>query len=149
MTRQISKSIIVNAPAQHVYSVWADFSQFPNFMDHVKSVTNLGEGMSHWVVKGPLGANIDWNAEITRQEPNTRLAWNTKDNKGVVTTSGQVTFNPLPDDQAEVTVTMQYTPSGGKIGDWIADFLAHPEDNVAADLRRFKAYAEGLVVTPG
>ncbi len=139
---QLSKSIIVNTSAHHAYTVWADFTQFPNFMEHVKSVDITSPGMSHWVVAGPVGANIDWNAEITRQEPNTRIAWNTKDNKGIITTSGQVTFNPLPANQTEVTVTMQYTMPGGKIGDMVAGFLANPEEQVAADLRRFKAYAE-------
>lgn len=146
MTQHISKSIIVNTPARHAYSIWSDFTQFPHFMEHVKSVTITGEGTSHWVVAGPLGTNVDWNAEVTRQEPDTRVAWSTKDNKGTVTTSGQVTFNPLPDEQTEVTVTMQYTPPGGQIGEWLAGLLAHPEEAILADLRRFKAYAETMVV---
>lgn len=148
MTQQISSSIIVNRLAHHVYTAWADFNHFPKFMEHVKSVTALGEGLSHWVVTGPLGTNIDWNAEITRQEPNDRIAWSTKDNKGVITTSGQVTFKSLPDDQTEVTVTMQLTPPGGRIGQWLSGFFIHPEEAVAADLRRFKTYVESVVLAP-
>lgn len=148
MTKQISKSIIVNTPAHHAYNIWADFSSFPNFMEHVKSVDILSDEMSHWVVAGPMGANVDWNAEVTRQEPGARIAWNTKNHKGTVTTSGQVTFNPLPGNQTEVTVTMQYSPPGGKVGEWASGFLANPEADVAADLRRFKAYAEAHIVTP-
>jgi len=128
--------------------IWADFSQFPNFMNHVKSVSVLGEGISHWVVAGPLGTNIDWNAEITRQEPDTRIAWNTKNNKGVVTTSGQVTFNQLTQEQTEITVTMQIAPPGGPVGKRIAGMLIQPEDAVTADLRRFKAFAEASVLLP-
>ncbi|HUM71049.1 MAG TPA: SRPBCC family protein [Chloroflexota bacterium] len=142
MTRQISKSIIVNTPASHAYTVWADVTQFPKFMGHIKSVTILGNGLSHWVIAGPMGTNIDWNAETTTQEPHSRIAWNTKDYKGSLTTSGQVTFNPLHHDQTEITVTMQYSSPGGKVGEWLAGFLAHPEESVAADLRRFKAYTE-------
>ncbi len=148
MTQQISKSILVNTPAQHAYSIWADFTQFPHFMTHVKSVSMLDEGLSHWVVAGPLGSNIDWNAEITCLEPNARIAWNTKDNKGMITTSGQVTFNPLPKTQTEITVTMQLTPPGGAIGEWITKLFSHPEKAVAADLRRFKSYVESVVFTP-
>jgi uncharacterized membrane protein len=147
MTQQISKSIIVNTPAHHAYAIWSDFTQFPHFMDHVKSVTVSGDGMSHWVVAGPLGSQIDWNAEITRQEPNTRIAWNTKNHKGAVTTSGQVTFNALAANQTEVTVTMDITPPGGKVGDWVAGVLADPEEAIATDLRRFKAYVETVEVT--
>lgn len=149
MTQQISKSIIVNAPTPRVYNIWADFTQFPNFMEHVKSVIVTGEGISHWVVAGPLGTHIDWNAEITRQEPNKRIAWSTKDNKGVITTSGQVTFNSLPNEQTEVTVTMQASPPGGRLGEWLTGLLAQPEEAVAADLSHFKTYAEAAILTPG
>ena len=148
MTKQISKSIIVNTSAQHAYNIWADFTQFPHFMDHVKAVTDIGDGVSHWVVAGPIGSNIDWNAQITRQEKDSRIAWNTKDNKGILTTSGQVTFNALPENQTEVTVTMQVTAPGGAVGEWVTNFLTQPEDAIAADLRQFKAYAESLVLVP-
>jgi uncharacterized membrane protein len=142
MTRQISKSIIVNAPTNHAYNLWADFSQFPKFMEHVKSVSITGPTSSHWVVVGPAGSHIDWNAELTRAEPFNRLAWNTKDKKGFMTTSGQVTFTPLEGDKTEVTVTMQYTPPAGQIGDWVANLLIKPEESVASDLRRFKEQVE-------
>ena len=148
MTQQISRSIIVNTPALHAYTIWADFTQFPHFMEHVKSVTPLGKDLSQWVVAGSLGTHIDWNAQITRLEPPTRIAWNTKDNKGLVTTSGQVTFNPLSDEQTEVTVTMQVTPPGGAVGEWLSHFFINPEEAVAADLRCFKTYTEEVVLSP-
>ena len=149
MTRQISKSILVKARAEDAYNLWADFSHFPNFMDHVKSVTMTGPTSSHWVVEGPAGSHIDWNAELTRSEPHSRLAWNTKDNKGFIVTSGQVTFNPIPDGQTEITVTMQYTPPAGPVGDWVANVLVKPEKQVASDLRRFKEYVETAAVPAG
>jgi uncharacterized membrane protein len=149
MTRQISKSIIVNASPEQAYTLWADFSQFPHFMEHVKSVTITSPNSSHWVVAGPAGSKVDWNAELTRAEPFQRLAWNTKDNKGFMTTSGQVTFTPLPENQTEVTVTMQYTPPAGAVGDWLTTLLVKPEVSVASDLRRFKTQIEKPAVPAG
>lgn len=148
MTRNITKSIIVNAPTDLVYSTWADFTQFPSFMNHVKSVTITGPTSSHWVVAGPAGTLIDWNADLTRAEPYSRLAWNTKDNKGVITTSGQITFTSLEDGQTEVTVTMQYTPPIGAVGDWLSALIIKPEESVAADLRRFKEKVEQTAKEP-
>ena len=148
MSRNISKSIIVNAPHDLAYSMWADFTQFPTFMDHVKSVTITGPTSSHWVVSGPAGILIDWNAELTRAEPYSRLAWSTKDKKGIVTTSGQVTFNQLEDGQTEVTVTMQYTPPVGAVGDWVSSLFVKPDESVASDLRRFKEQVENSVKEP-
>ena len=142
MSKNISKSIIVDAPQNFAYSMWADFTQFPTFMKHVKSVTITGPTTSHWVVAGPAGSLIDWNAELTRAEPYSRLAWSTKDRKGMVTTSGQVTFTPLEDGQTEVTVTMHYTPPIGAVGNWLSTLLVKPEESVASDLRRFKEEVE-------
>lgn len=142
MTNQITKTIIVNASPRHAYTLWSDFTQFPRFMNHVKSVTNTGERTSHWVVDGPLGSNVDWNAELTRMEPFSRIAWNTKNNEGTITTSGQVTFNELATGQTEVTVTMDYSTPGGKAGEWVAKMLANPEESVQEDLRRFKEFIE-------
>jgi uncharacterized membrane protein len=147
MTNEITKSIIVDVPSTQAYSLWADFTRFPEFMEHVKSVELAGNGMSHWVVAGPLGTNVDWNAEVTRMETDSRIAWNTKDHEGTVTTSGQVTFNPLSTTETEVTVTMKYATPGGKVGEWVAGILAHPEENVKEDLRRFKQFAEAQRIT--
>jgi uncharacterized membrane protein len=60
----------------------------------------------------------------------------------MITTSGQVTFNSMNDDTTEVTVTMQVTPPGGKVGEAVSTFLVHPEQKLAEDLRNFKNYVE-------
>lgn len=142
MSQQYSKSILVKGDVNHIYDIWANFENFPLFMKTVKSVTKTGDKTSHWVVEGPAGMLLDWNAEMTRQEPNKRIAWNSKDKKGMLTTSGQVTFNGLPDNTTEVTVTMQITPPAGKVGDAIATYLVHPEQKLTEDLRNFKHYIE-------
>lgn len=142
MTQQITKTILVKGDAEHIYDVWSDFENFPYFMKSIKSVSITGDKTSHWVVEGPGGMNIDWNAEMTRLEPHKRIAWNSKDRKGMVTISGQVTFNSMNDDTTEVTVTMQVTPPGGKVGEAVSTFLVHPEQKLAEDLRNFKNYVE-------
>ena len=58
-------------------------------MQYIKSVTMLDDHTSHWVMKGPLGADIEWDAVTMRMDENERVAWNSKDNSAV-TTSGQV-----------------------------------------------------------
>jgi uncharacterized membrane protein len=79
---------------------------------------------------------------MTRRDPNKRIAWNSKDKKGMLTTSGQVTFNSLPDKAVEVTVTMQITPPAGKVGEAISALLVNPERRLVEDLRNFKNYVE-------
>jgi uncharacterized membrane protein len=93
---------------------------------------------------GPLGTKVEWDAETTLQEVNKRIAWNSKD-RSPITTSGQVTFNSLPNHETEVTVLMHYDPPAGMAGDMVAKFFGNPEKRVEEDLNNFKRYAEGMV----
>jgi uncharacterized membrane protein len=141
MPERITKSIIVHADINDVYDIWANFENFPHFMHNIKSVRKTGDAMSHWVMEGPLGKTIEWDAKTTRMEENKRIAWNSMDG-GDITTSGQVTFNALPGNQVEVTVTLQYQAPAGKLGEAIAHLFDDPEEKFEEDLKRFKNYAE-------
>ncbi|HSM57411.1 MAG TPA: SRPBCC family protein [Candidatus Sulfomarinibacteraceae bacterium] len=144
MAEQVTKTIIVKADVADVYNIWSDFENFPHFMSHVKSVKKLSDRASEWTVTGPLGTSLTWNAEMTRDEENKRIAWSSKDKEGSLTTSGQVTFNNLPEHQTEVTVLLQYNPPAGKAGEVVARLFANPEQKLQEDLRNFKSFAEGM-----
>lgn len=141
MTEQITKSIIVKGETPTIYNLWANFENFPHFMSNIESVTRTGERSSHWVMDGPLMSKLEWDAETTRMEANKRIAWRSKDDSELMT-SGQVTFTSLPDQQTEITVTLQYVPPMGAIGDMLAKVLADPEAQLEEDLRNFKLFAE-------
>lgn len=150
MSEQVTKSIIVKADPQRVFELWSNFENFPHFMDHVKEVRKTDDRSSVWTVSGLLGRTINWTAEMTLQEENKRIGWSTKDRKGSVTTSGQVTFNDLPGGQTEVTVVLNYSPPAGKAGKTVAMLLANPGKRLEEDLRNFKSFAEGMHSrTPG
>jgi uncharacterized membrane protein len=140
MPDQATRTIIVGAGVDEVYDAWANFENFPNFMKNVKSVTRTGERLSHWVVEGPLGKSVEWDAETTRLEKNQRIAWNSKEGSDVKT-SGQVTFKDL-NGQTEVTITMQWVVPKKLGGEWLADLLAHPEKRLEEDLMGFKKFVE-------
>jgi uncharacterized membrane protein len=142
-THKFTKSIIVQGDLSSIFNIWANFENFPHFMQHIKSVTKTDDKTSHWIMSGPLGKKVEWDAKTTTLEPNKRIAWNsTNQGDNDITTSGQVSFNALPDNQVEVTVTLQYIPPAGKAGDIVANLLSDPEDKLETDLRNFKAYAE-------
>ena len=144
MPDQTTKSMIVGAPAAEVFAAWANFENFPHFMKHIKSVTRTGERTTRWVAEGPLGRNVEWEAETTRYEPGKRIAWHSMADSPV-RTSGQVTFNELPNGQTEVTVMIHYVAPGGAAGEKLAHLLKNPEDMLEEDLRNFKAFVEGRV----
>lgn len=142
MADQVTQSITVGADVAPVYTLWANFANFPHFMKYVETVTMTGVGRSHWVVKGPLGKNVEWDAETTMMEPNQRIAWSTKDNSAV-TTSGEIVFQSLGTGQTKVSVTMRYVPPAGVAGQIVADLFSNPQKRLEEDLRNFKEYAEG------
>ena len=133
-------NIIVKAPVSEVYAAWANFENFPNFMKNIKSVKKTGERTSHWVMTGPLGAKIEWDAETTRLEENKRIAWSST--QGDIKTSGQVTFNALPNNDVEITVMLKYVPPAGLAGEIVAELFSDPESKLTEDLRNFKRYIE-------
>jgi len=139
---EITKSIIVKGEISQIYSVWKDFANFPRFMKNIESVTPTGEGLSHWVMRGPLDVRFEWDARVTRMEENSRIAWASSD--GDMKTSGQVTFKQLSNNETEITVTMHYVPPAGALGEAAAALFSQPEQRVEEDLRNFKAYVEGM-----
>ena len=141
MAEHVTRTILVKAPVSEVYELWANFENFPHFMHNMESVTKTGDGLSHWVMKGPLGKKLEWDARTTRADQNTRIAWNSLDG-GDIKTSGQVTFNQMPEGDTEIAVTLQYVPPMGKVGEVIAHLFDDPEGKLEEDLKNFKHYVE-------
>ena len=141
--QRAESSIRVAASAEDVYKFWRNFENFPQFMEHVKEVRLLDpEGKkSHWVLKGPLGVSVEYDAEVAKDEPNKMIGWNSTG--GEMGTSGAVTFAETGDN-TEVHVVMQwYDPPGGAVGEAASKLLQNPEKMLEEDLQRFKDIAEG------
>lgn len=141
MADTITHRVVVQGMLADIYNLWANFENFPLFMQNIKSVRRTGERTSHWVMQGPLGTEWEWEAETTRLEPNERIAWSSKDS-GDLKTSGQVQFREVGVNETEVTVTIHYDPPAGAAGEALAQLLANPEQRVREDLQRFKEFVE-------
>jgi uncharacterized membrane protein len=140
MTVQLTESIIVKGDPSELFDLWENYEMFPTIMQDLKEVQKLDAERSRWVVKGPLGKDFEWIAQITRHEEDRRIAWKTLE--GDIKTSGQVTFNELPHNETEVTVMMQYVPPAGKVGDVVSKLTTNPREKLNDGLRDFKRYAE-------
>jgi uncharacterized membrane protein len=112
-------------------------------MKHVESVSVLDEKRSHWVVRGPAGSTVEWDAEIINDEPNALIAWRSLDN-AEVDNAGSVRFVPGPEGRGtEVRVVLDYIPPAGRVGKWVARlFGEEPSQQIHEDLRRFKRLME-------
>ena len=137
----VEASIVVAKPVREVYDFWRDFERLPRFMVHLIDVDTTTDGRSHWVAKGPLGMRVEWDAEITKDEPNKVIAWNSLRGSDVDTT-GSVHFRPAGNG-TEVRVNLKYDPPGGQLGTAVAKlFGENPQRQVREDLLRFKQLIE-------
>ncbi|MDX6762512.1 MULTISPECIES: SRPBCC family protein [Streptomyces] len=134
---QVKESIEVNVPVRTAYDQWTQFETFPQFMDGVERIEQRTDTMTHWVTK-IAGVEREFDAEITEQIPDTKVAWVTIG--GESEQSGLVTFEPLDPSHTQVTLMMDFDPEG--MAENIGDKLGFVDRQVKGDLKRFKHFIE-------
>jgi len=132
----IEKSIDVNVPVHTAYNPWTQFEEFPRFMDGVREVKQLDDKHLHWCTNIG-GKEKEWDAEITEQIPDERIAWR---NISGATNAGVVTFHRLDDHTTRVMVQIDYDPEG--FVENVGDLLGATSHRVEGDLERFKEFVE-------
>ncbi|TDC99815.1 SRPBCC family protein [Nonomuraea deserti] len=132
----IEHSVDVEAPISAAYNQWTQFESFPEFMEGVESVKQIGDTRTAWVVE-IAGVRREFEAEITEQHPDERVAWRSVDKPHQ---AGVVTFHRIDDTRTKVTLQMEYDPEGfiETAGDW----LQIVRMRVTNDLNRFKEFIE-------
>lgn len=145
---RVTKTLTTRASVEEVYRFWRDFENLPRFMAHLESVVVNGERRSRWTAKGPGGKTVSWDAEITDDRPNERIAWRSLPGAGVPN-RGEVRFLPAPGGRGtELRVDLAYDPPGGILGASLAKlFGREPGQQIEGDLRRFKQVMEVGEVT--
>ena len=132
----IEQSLEVDVPLSTAYNQWTQFEEFPNFMEGVKEVRQLDATHLHWVAEIG-GHRQEWDAEITEQHPDERVAWK---NVGGMQNAGVITFHRLDDDHTRLMVQFDFMPDG--LIEKLGDAIAAPDRRIAGDLRRFKEMIE-------
>ena len=134
---QVQETVDVDVPVTTAYNQWTQFESFPEFMSGVESITQVNETMTHWVTKIG-GVEREFDAEITEQHPDERVAWRSVG--GEVEHAGVVTFHRLSDTSTRVAIQIDWEPKGAveKIG----AVVGVDDAKVKADTKRFKAFIE-------
>lgn len=142
-TVEVTKTITVNRPPKEVYRFWRDFENLPRFMGHLEEVRSTGGARSHWRAKGPAGMSVEWDAEITEDVPDERIAWRSLEGADV-DNAGTVQFKRGPGGRGtEVKVELRYAPPGGRAGALVAGLLGEaPGQQIREELRAFKQLME-------
>lgn len=118
----LRESTIIHAPAADLYAYWSDPSNLPRVMPFLERVDPIDERRSHWVVAGPAGSRLEWDAEIINAVPGETIGWQSLPGADVAS-AGSVRFKPAPGGGTEIVVTMQYDPPAGRLGATVAQWL--------------------------
>jgi len=132
----VEESIEVSVPVSTAYNQWTQFEEFPRFMEGVSEVRQIDDTHLHWVAEIG-GRRHEWDAEVTEQRPDERIAWRNTDGKE---NAGVVTFHRIDDTHTKLMVQMDYVPEG--IIEKIGDAIGVSDRRVTGDLKRFKELIE-------
>jgi len=136
MESTVEESIEVNVPISTAYNQWTQFEDFPKFMDSVHEVHQLDDKHLHWKAS-VAGKEKEWDAEITEQIPEDRIAWRSL---GGVKNAGVVTFHKIADDKTRIMLQMDYDPQS--VDEKIGDALGFVKMQTKSNLERFKQLVE-------
>ena len=132
----VEQSIDVDVPVRTAYDQWTQFESFPKFMDGVERIDQISDTRTHWVTKIG-GVEREFDAEITEQHPDERVAWRAVDGP---TQAGVVTFHRLDQDTTRVMLQMEVEPEG--VVEKVGDALGLVKHRTKQDLERFKEFIE-------
>ena len=132
----VEKSIDVDVPVSTAYNQWTQFESFPQFMDGVERIDQISDTMTHWVTNIG-GVTREFDAEITEQHPDERVAWTSVDG---AKNAGVVTFHRLAADKTRVMLQMDYEPEG--VVENVGDKLGIVGRRAEGDLKNFKKFIE-------
>ena len=132
----VAESIEINVPVKTAYNQWTQFEDFPQFMKSVKEIRQLDNKHLHWVAN-VAGETKEWDAEITEQIPDKRIAWRSVTG---VKNGGVATFHKISENVTRVMVQMDYEPDGAL--EAVGDAMGAVRMELRSNLQNFKEMLE-------
>lgn len=137
-TAEIASSITIARTPGEIYGFWRDFNRLPQIFERLESVQVIDSNRSHWTLALPAGRTLEWYAEITDDQPNSRIAWRSLSSSAPHL--GEVRFEPAPGQRGtKVTVKIQLSGIGTGLGKL---FGLLPEQHVNIALHNLKQLIE-------
>jgi uncharacterized membrane protein len=133
---EIIETVDANVAVRTAYNQWTQFESFPEFMEGVERVEQLDDTTLRWTAE-IAGQKKTWEAKITEQEPDQRIAWTSTEG---ARNAGVVTFHRLDDSKTRVTLQLDVDPEGPVEN--VGDALGFVGRRAKGDLERFKKFIE-------
>jgi ribosome-associated toxin RatA of RatAB toxin-antitoxin module len=132
----VQESIEVDVPVSKAYNQWTQFEDFPRFMSGVDSVRQLDDTTVHFETSIG-GVKREYDAQITVQEPDQRVTWESLNEPR---NAGTVWFESLGPEQTKVNVELTWEPESAM--EKIGAAVGLDSRQVASDLKKFKKFIE-------
>jgi uncharacterized membrane protein/gas vesicle protein len=116
---EIENEVTINRPVHEVYEFVQRPETWPQFMQHVESISPIGDRRTHWRVEGPAGVTAEWDAETTEQVPNERICWRTLPGS-MVDSEGSLELENDGQGGTRLRLWMIYDPPAGAAGHAVA-----------------------------
>ena len=137
--RWVRHTALVQAEPQELYELWRDIEQAPKWQEQILSVTRIGPNRFHWVMESN-GKQIEWDAEILKEEPGKRIAWRSVE--GDSRNAGEVVFEKAYNERGTMVTVLQEFEMSGLASFWETIVGRNPKQAVIENLRHFKAFVE-------
>jgi uncharacterized membrane protein len=145
---KIEEAISIRRPREEVFKFWRKIENLPRIMSHLEMVESLGGNKSHWIARGPMDAELSWDAEVINEAENEMIAWRSLPGSEL-SNAGSVWFEDGGDGMTHLRLSLAFTPPGGKIGATIAEYFGgDPREQIRSDLKRFKTFMESRADIP-
>jgi ribosome-associated toxin RatA of RatAB toxin-antitoxin module len=132
----VQESIEVDVPVSTAYNQWTQFEDFPHFMSGVDSVRQLDDTTVHFETS-IAGVKRQYDAQITVQEPDQRVTWESLNEPR---NAGTVWFESLGPEQTKVNVELTWEPESAM--EKMGAAVGLDSRQVASDLKKFKKFIE-------
>jgi uncharacterized membrane protein len=142
---KIVRSVAIQRPRAEIFAYWRNLENLSDVMSHVKSVQVHDARRSHWIVRGPGGSVLEWDAEIINERQDELIAWESLPGSQIPN-AGSVWFESRPDGGTRVKVALEFEAPSGELGVLIASLFGEaPERQLEDDLLRLKERLESSI----
>jgi uncharacterized membrane protein len=92
---RVQRSLTIRRSPQDLYAFCHNAENVPHYIPSIESVRKINENWSHWIATSPMGQRIEWDIEITQDQPGQLIGWQVH-NKTMIGTSGLISFREAP-----------------------------------------------------
>lgn len=140
--KELSRQLRIQVPVEFAYRWWSDFRNYPRFMSFIEKVAINPRGGISWRLSGPGSIPLEWDASITRMDPNRALSWSSEP-RSIIFHQGQLSFERLAIESCQVEIRLSYAIPAGFFGRGLVRVLGFdPSKRIDDDLLVMKDLLE-------